>query len=68
MTDDWHKRYEAAHVEMEEARILWNEADSAMARANARRQRAEREFHRVFQERMDMIAGVSPPVKGGRNP
>jgi hypothetical protein len=64
MSDDWHKRYEAARVEMEEARILWNEADSAMARANARRQRAERELHRVFQERMDIIAGSTAPVKG----
>jgi hypothetical protein len=59
---DWNKRYEAARIEMEEARILWNEAESTMARANARRHRAERECHRLFQERIDQINGA---VVGG---
>lgn len=56
MSEDWHKRMMAARVEFEEAHIEWKEAESAMARANARRSRAEREFHRVFQEKMDELA------------
>ncbi len=53
---DWRTRMEAARIEFEEALIQWNEAESLMARANARRSRAEREFHRIFQEKMDEIS------------
>ncbi len=53
---DWRDRMEAARIELEEARIQWNEAEHAMARATARKRCAERVFHRIFQEKMDELA------------
>ena len=56
MSHDWDARYEAALEEITAARLQWNEAEAAMARANARRDRAERAFHQVFLEKMDSIS------------
>jgi hypothetical protein len=56
--------------EMCAAKVEWEIADRALAAANYRRNRAEREFHRVFQERMDTIArtpAVSSNKLGSEN-
>lgn len=50
---DWNTRYNAAVEESTIARIEWDAAERALARANARRDKAEREMHRLFQERID---------------
>ena len=53
--DDWHKRYGTANAEAEAARIEWALAESALARANARRHRAERIVHQLFLERITRV-------------
>jgi hypothetical protein len=55
MSRDWHKRYEAAQEEACCARLEWNEAEKAMARANARRHNAERHLDSIFREKLDQI-------------
>lgn len=52
---DWIARSDAANEELTIARIEWEAAHRAMARAEARRTRAEREAHRLFQERIDQL-------------
>ena len=55
MSNDWHKRYDAAQEEACAARVSWNLAEEAMARANARRHNAERRLDAIFREKMDEL-------------
>lgn len=52
---DWTARSSAANEELTIARIEWQAAEQALARANARKDRAERAVHQLFQERIDQI-------------
>jgi len=55
MDADWHKKYDAAVAEAKAARAVWEAADAAMARANHRREAADREVSRLFQELIRIV-------------
>lgn len=57
---DYSKRYDAATEEMAAALVEWDLAEKAMARANARRSSAERNVHRLYQERIGQINEAKP--------
>lgn len=56
----WKERFDAANEQMCVARIEWQEAEKAMARANAKRNCAERVMHQLWQEYTDSLSKPNP--------
>lgn len=50
--EEWHKKYNEASQELGAANVEWQVAGVALARANARIDKAQREHARLFQERI----------------